>query len=78
VSATGTDGARREAIGLLAAYSAPGEIRTPDLLIRSQTLYPAELRAHNRHVKAIRASARMHREGIEPSTLGLRVPCSAS
>jgi DNA mismatch endonuclease (patch repair protein) len=26
--------------------SAPGEIRTPDLLIRSQSLYPAELRAH--------------------------------
>ncbi len=26
--------------------STPGEIRTPDLLIRSQTLYPAELRAH--------------------------------
>ena len=26
---------------------APGEIRTPDLLIRSQALYPAELRAHN-------------------------------
>jgi hypothetical protein len=25
---------------------APGEIRTPGLLIRSQTLYPAELRAH--------------------------------
>ena len=25
---------------------APGEIRTPDLLIRSQALYPAELRAH--------------------------------
>jgi hypothetical protein len=25
---------------------APGEIRTPDLLIRSQSLYPAELRAH--------------------------------
>jgi hypothetical protein len=24
----------------------PGGIRTPDLLIRSQTLYPAELRAH--------------------------------
>ena len=24
---------------------APGEIRTPDLLIRSQSLYPAELRA---------------------------------
>ena len=26
---------------------APGEIRTPDLLIRSQSLYPAELRALN-------------------------------
>jgi hypothetical protein len=25
---------------------APGEIRTPDLLVRSQLLYPAELRAH--------------------------------
>ncbi len=25
----------------------PEEIRTPDLLVRSQTLYPAELRAHN-------------------------------
>ena len=26
-------------------YGAPGEIRTPDLLVRSQLLYPAELRA---------------------------------
>ena len=25
---------------------APGEIRTPDLLLRRQPLYPAELRAH--------------------------------
>ena len=25
---------------------APEVIRTPDLLVRSQTLYPAELRAH--------------------------------
>ena len=25
---------------------APGEIRTPDHLVRSQILYPAELRAH--------------------------------
>src|SRR5687767_10187645 len=30
-------------------HSAPGEIRTPDLLIRSQTLYPAELRAQKRN-----------------------------
>ena len=29
-------------------YGAPGEIRTPDLLVRSQTLYPTELRAHFR------------------------------
>jgi hypothetical protein len=27
-------------------YGAPGEIRTPDRLVRSQVLYPAELRAH--------------------------------
>lgn len=27
-------------------YGVPGGIRTPDLLVRSQTLYPAELRAH--------------------------------
>ena len=28
-------------------FSEPGGIRTHDLLIRSQTLYPAELRAEN-------------------------------
>ena len=27
---------------------APGEIRTPDHLVRSQVLYPTELRAHTR------------------------------
>ena len=27
-------------------YGAPGEIRTPDPLVRSQVLYPTELRAH--------------------------------
>ena len=31
---------------LFGLNGAPGEIRTPDLLIRSQSLYPAELRAH--------------------------------
>ena len=29
----------------LLRLGAPGEIRTPDLLVRSQTLYPTELRA---------------------------------
>ena len=28
-------------------FGAPGEIRTPDPLVRSQVLYPAELRARN-------------------------------
>ena len=27
-------------------FGAPGEIRTPDHLVRSQVLYPAELQAH--------------------------------
>jgi hypothetical protein len=31
--------------GLLDGSGAPGGSRTPDLLVRSQTLYPAELRA---------------------------------
>jgi hypothetical protein len=30
----------------LGKNGAPGEIRTPDPLVRSQMLYPAELRAH--------------------------------
>ena len=30
----------------LSVFGAPGEIRTPDRLVRSQVLYPAELRAH--------------------------------
>jgi hypothetical protein len=30
---------------VLEVIGAPGEIRTPDLLVRSQTLYPTELRA---------------------------------
>ena len=32
---------------LFLLFGAPGEIRTPDLLVRSQTLYPTELRAHH-------------------------------
>ncbi len=55
-------------------YGAPGEIRTPDHLVRSQVLYPTELRAledayyldpiwqcqENTHHMA-------EREGFEPS-----------
>ena len=37
----------RQTVGFpVFVYGAPGEIRTPGLLIRSQSLYPAELRAH--------------------------------
>jgi hypothetical protein len=39
----------------LVLYGAPGAIRTPDRLVRSQVLYPAELRAHGRaHYTEIR------------------------
>ena len=33
------------------SFGAPEETRTPDLLIRSQTLYPAELPAHVRSLE---------------------------
>ena len=42
------------------APSVREKIRTPDLLIRSQTLYPAELRAH------IFYKTQMPATGIEP------------
>ena len=35
-------------MALLRITGAPGEIRTPDLLVRSQALYPTELRARRR------------------------------
>jgi hypothetical protein len=35
----------------LVYFNTPGTIRTCDLLIRSQTLYPAELRVHNANIK---------------------------
>ena len=42
VDHAGLEGLRR---GALLFSGAPGEIRTPDQLVRSQVLYPAELRA---------------------------------
>jgi hypothetical protein len=39
-----TDGANDACPELI--DGAPGEIRTPDRLVRSQVLYPTELRAH--------------------------------
>ena len=59
---------------------APEGIRTPDLLVRSQTLYPAELRAHDTisqpygqlHIKMVAPA------GIEPATRGFSVLCSTN
>ena len=34
-------------------FGAPEKIRTPDLLVRSQTLYPAELPAHTIYVAIV-------------------------
>ncbi len=36
---------RQHKLVVLTVYGAPGEIRTPDRLVRSQVLYPTELRA---------------------------------
>ena len=36
----------RKSVWRLTAAGTPEGIRTPDLLVRSQTLYPAELPAH--------------------------------
>jgi hypothetical protein len=45
---------------------APGEIRTPDRLVRSQVLYPAELRAHLLNGWGLYIKL-AEREGFEPS-----------
>jgi hypothetical protein len=44
-------------------YGAPGEIRTPDLMLRRHSLYPAELRAHSLRIPhlGIAASERSDR-----------------
>lgn len=44
-STQGSQNAKKEAVLQLLLFGEPGGIRTHDLLIRSQTLYPAELRA---------------------------------
>src|ERR1700684_673994 len=41
-------------------YGAPGEIRTPGLLVRSQALYPTELRAQRRSNAAVRQPRTRH------------------
>ena len=55
-------------------YGAPEGIRTPDLLVRSQTLYPAELRAHSSALFNIYQMVAPGR--IELPTRGFSVLCS--
>jgi hypothetical protein len=52
------DGRARTDLGRLSKHGAPGEIRTPDLLLRRQPLYPAELRARIRHLQFTRVRER--------------------
>src|SRR4051812_48431964 len=47
---TELSGIAQVAINSVAGNGAPGVIRTPDLLVRSQTLYPTELRAQQLRV----------------------------
>jgi len=49
---------------------APGEIRTPDLLVRSQALYPTELRAHT-----CKPNLAIPTREIAPGLSGRLIPC---
>ena len=57
---------------------APEGIRTPDLLVRSQTLYPTELRAQDICLATYTVFKyyMVAPAGIEPATQGFSVPCS--
>ena len=57
-------------------YGAPGEIRTPGLLIRSQSLYPAELRAHTGSSKNLRQIIRVS-TGVQSRQVTLPVRFAA-
>ena len=46
---------------------APGEIRTPDPLVRSQILYPTELRAHYNNDSFIILSTAKELHTLEPN-----------
>ena len=55
----------------------PGVIRTLDLLVRSQTLYPAELRSHYRTVIIIRESGKIVKLFLEKRKENRRNPGSS-
>ena len=64
-------------------YGALEGIRTPDLLVRSQTLYPTELRAQDKQfsyyiIMFLCLKKMVAPAGIEPATQGFSVPCSTN
>ncbi len=56
--------------GTLGFVGAPGRARTCDLLIRSQTLYPTELRVHGGNGKSDRQNSKSER-GVKPGEVAL-------
>jgi hypothetical protein len=63
-------GHKKTRIKRVILFGAPGEIRTPDRLVRSQVLYPAELRALISVILCTLLRGRIilaEREGFEPS-----------
>ncbi len=56
-------------------HGAPNRSRTHNLLIRSQTLYPIELWAHNNYITGVNFTM-VAPIGIEPTTQGFSVLCS--
>ncbi len=60
----------------LILYGALGGTRTPDTLVRSQVLYPAELRAHGDVYSVYLPVRVVGRIGVEPMTHGLKAHCS--
>ena len=55
-----------EALPLQDGPGAPGETRTPGLLLRRQLLYPAELQAHVERVMGIEPTQPAWKAGILP------------
>src|SRR5215471_21837840 len=68
VSATAAEVPFCNCLEVIEKYGAPGGTRTPDLLVRSQTLYPTELRARSEFILP-RISKGFHRAAGIGTTL---------
>jgi hypothetical protein len=59
--------------GVICEFGAPGEIRTPDHLVRSQVLYPTELRARiGRHCRPIGCDTKQRSRSLRRPLKGSR------